>query len=443
MPQGRSKWIAVLAFGLAVGVLMGSSSAGALSVPGVTAPSTTLPGATTPAVTTPSVSTPAVPLPGTTPTSSTPAPAPTVTAPSVKTPSVKLPSAKVPSTQTPSVSVGGSGSLSSGSGSGSSSPSSPATRLVQTLAGTQPSSGSNPAGNLSPSGTLPGGPWGLGGAGGPGPAGGSPITGGGLSGPGGTAGPAGGGYWAAGPAGGPGFAGSGSGFGADFAAGSRSRSLATTEGIRSALAPLIGCFYGLSQPELTVIDLRAGFNGQLPHTRQQAARRLGTSPRQIRLTEQRALQRLNGLARTRGCGGTTEFVGGVTVVGGFIGPAELAINRSLVAFGNPAYQGFEQSSFGRLGQVPAFGSPGPLPASFGSGTSGGSTWAIQLLTIMLLVALVGFRRMAPLVIARLRRRPSAPSHENVEGLEPADGRELRPVPAVDRPAERRREKIAA
>jgi hypothetical protein len=158
------------------------------------------------------------------------------------------------------------------------------------------------------------------------------------------------------------------------------------------------------------------------------------------------MSRLNGLAQTRGCGGTTELVGGVTVVNGFIGPAEIAISPALVAFGNPGYQGFEQSAFGRLGQVPAYGSPGPLPARFGPGTSGGSTWAFQLLAIMLLVALVGFRRTAPLVIARLRRLPLGETHENVEYLERAEARGSKPPPAVDRPAEspaERREKIAA
>ena len=61
----------------------------------------------------------------------------------------------------------------------------------------------------------------------------------------------------------------------------RSDSAATVMPSGSALAPLIGCFYGLSQPELTVINLRAGFNGQVPHTRQQVERRLGTSPRPL------------------------------------------------------------------------------------------------------------------------------------------------------------------
>ena len=189
-----------------------------------------------------------------------------------------------------------------------------------------------------------------------------------------------------------------------------------------------------------MINLRAGFNGQLPHTRRQAARRLGTSPGQIRTTEQRALQRLNGLAQTRGCGGVTEFVGTVTVAGGLIGPAELAINRTLVAFGNPAYQGFTQSNFTRLGQSPTFSSPGPLPASFGSGSTKGSTWAIQLLTIMMIVALVGFRRFVPMVVARLLGRP-APEPPSA-GIEPlVYDREREQASDDELPAER--EKIAA
>jgi hypothetical protein len=229
-----------------------------------------------------------------------------------------------------------------------------------------------------------------------------------------------------------------------FAVGGRPN-LATTAGLRSALAPLIGCLSGLTQPELTVINLRAGLNGQVPHTRQQTANRLGTSPRQVRLVEQRAFTRLNGLAQTQGCGGTSELVGGVTVVNGFIGPAEIAISPALVAFGNPGYQGFAQSSFGRLGRVPAFGAPGPLPARFGPESSSGSTWAFQLLAIMLLVALVGFRRTVPLVIARLRRLPLREAPENVEYIERADAQGSTPPPAVDhdeQPAERR-EKIAA
>jgi hypothetical protein len=239
--------------------------------------------------------------------------------------------------------------------------------------------------------------------------------------------------------------GSSGAFGSGFSAVGARPNLATTAGLRSALAPLIGCLGGLTQPELTVINLRAGFNGQVPHTRQQTANRLGTSPRQIRLVEQRALTRLNGLSQTRGCGGST-LVGGVTVVNGFIGPAEIAISPALVAFGNPGYQGFEQSSFGRLGRVPAFGGPGPLPARFGPGSSSGSTWAFQLLAIMLLVALVGFRRTAPLVVARLRRLPLRESHENVEYIERSGVDSSKPSPAEhgadELPAERR-EKIAA
>ena len=451
MPQGRRKWIAVMALGLSTGVLVGSASAGALSVPGVSVPSTTvpsvtLPGATTPSVTTPSVSTPSVPLPSTSPSSS-PAPAPTVTVPSVKTPSVKTPVVKVPSTQTPSVSVGGGGSPTSGSGSGSSG--GPVTRLVQTVTGTGSPSSSNRPATSPPPGALPGSSGGLGGgsSSGGGGTGGGPLGGNGT-GPGAAQAGGGGapyGFTPYSPTGSV-IGGPSGAFGGAFAPAAGRPNLATTAGLRSALAPLIGCLYGLSQPELTVINLRAGFNGQVPLTRQQTANRLGTSPRQVSLVERRALSRLNGLAQTRGCGGTTEIVGGITVVNSFIGPAEIAISPALVAFGNPGYQGFEQSSFGRLGQVPAFGSPAPLPARFGPGSSNTSTWAFQLLAIMLLVALVGFRRTVPLVIARIRRQPLPESNENVEYLDRVEAQGSQPPPAVDRPVERpaeRREKIAA
>jgi hypothetical protein len=212
--------------------------------------------------------------------------------------------------------------------------------------------------------------------------------------------------------------------------------LATTAGIRSALAPLVGCFYGLSQIEQVVLNMRAGYAGQLPHTRQQVARRLGTTPRRIRSTERQALRRLNGLAQTRGCAGTTP----VTVVDNVIGPSELAVSPSLVAFGNPAYQGAEQASFARLGNAPEFASTG-APARFGNGATNGSTWAIQLLVIMLAVALVGFRK---LFATRIRRRGQPLPHAaSVEYLG-RDGQET-PAPAttVGPPAEREKERIAA
>jgi hypothetical protein len=180
--------------------------------------------------------------------------------------------------------------------------------------------------------------------------------------------------------------------------------------------------------------------GQLPHTRRQVARRLGTSPRQIRLVEQQALQKLNGLAQSRGCG---PAFGAVTVVNNIIGPAELAISPSLVAFGNPAYQGYAQTSFSRLGTGLEVGSAGSLPAAFGNGSTNGSTWAIQLLAIMMLVALVGFRRVIPLAVARIRHGTlPRPRPASVEYLQhPID--ELEQAPCEERQAERERERIAA
>jgi hypothetical protein len=218
--------------------------------------------------------------------------------------------------------------------------------------------------------------------------------------------------------------------------------LSTTAGIRAALAPLVGCFYGLSRIEQAVLNMRAGYAGQLPQTRRQVASRLGTTPGQIRRTERQALRRLNGFAQTRGCGGTTT----VTVVNGVIGPAELAVSPSLISFGNPSYQGAEQAQFTRLGTSPVFG-PAGAPARFGNGATSGSTWAMQLMVIMLAVALVGFRKLFR------RRGHPLPDTAKVEYLgrkrqAPAPAASVAPPAergdsAAGSPKERERDRIAA
>jgi hypothetical protein len=189
--------------------------------------------------------------------------------------------------------------------------------------------------------------------------------------------------------------------------------------------------------ERAVLTLRAGLGGQLPHSRTQVAGLLNTTAGQIRQVERGALQRLSGLAQTQGCG---EGVAAVTVVGGVIGPAELALSPALVAFGNPAYQGAKQTQFGRLGTAPDIGSAGSLPAGFGNGSTNGSTWAIQLLLIMMIVALVGFRRFVPMVVARLLGRPS-PARETAPVEPLVYDQEREPESQDELPVER--EKIAA
>ena len=219
-------------------------------------------------------------------------------------PSVKLPGVSVPSTQTPSVSVGGSGSSSPGSGSGSGSSSTPTNPLVQTLTG-----------NTAP----------------PAESGRQPLTLRDSSG------------WIFGPR------------GRRWlrpvrwrtAHGQRPRwsrwpgrwclrrrlwagraSVASTPGWRrSQRLPrhdrghTLGCSPLCSDastasrsPSATSSTCGPGFDGQLPHTRRQAAQRLNTSPGQIRRPSVERYRRLNGLAQTQGCGGVTEFVGAVTVV---------------------------------------------------------------------------------------------------------------------------------
>jgi hypothetical protein len=402
MPQGWSKWIAVLASGVVVSLPLGASTAtGAISIPSVTVPGTQLPGAELPGVTTPSVQ-----LPG-------------VSVPSTQLPGVQVPSTQLPSTSTPSVSLPATSS------------STPTKTPSQPLAGgsTQLPGGSSPTGTAPGSGPLSGGGGGPSGSGG-GSSGPSSSGAGGSSGAGSHSGSR--------ATGSRGPGGRSRGASADTTA----RLASTAEQLRSTLAPLRGCFYGLTSPERSVLILRAGLVGQPPHSRLQVANRLNTSTRQVAHTEQRAVQRLRSLAQTDGCGSAAGL--GVTVVNNVIGPAEVAASPGLVAFGNPAYQGAAQSAFSRRGPVVDFNSPAPLPANFGASVTSGSTWAAQLLAVMLLVALAGFLQFFPLSASRRRRhgrlRVLPPGLEHLQGL-PDD--EVDRGASIPPPAEREKEKVAA
>jgi hypothetical protein len=209
-----------------------------------------------------------------------------------------------------------------------------------------------------------------------------------------------------------------------------------------ALAPLSGCFYGLSRSERAVLNLRAGLNGQLPHSRRQTATRLGSSPRQVLRTEQRAFQKLNGLAQTDGCAGTAGI--GVTVVDNVIGPAELAVNPALVAFGHPAYQALHQSQFTRLGPILDLPPVAPLRADFGTPSTRSSAWASQLLAIMLLVGLGALLKLVSTAAARRRslaRPPAGPAR--LEYLERLREAELDQPPGSRPPPGEESDRIAA
>jgi DNA-binding CsgD family transcriptional regulator len=163
--------------------------------------------------------------------------------------------------------------------------------------------------------------------------------------------------------------------------------------LRAVLGELRGCFYGLTRLERRVLILRVGLDGRRPHSRSQVADRLNRSSGQIRRTERNALKRLDVLARTEGCAGSAG--GGLltSIVGGSIGPAELAAVPGLVAFGNPGDQGLRLVRFTRLGAAPELLSP-RRPLDLGDGPASSGAWTIQLLAIMLMIGLAGLMRAA-------------------------------------------------
>jgi sigma-70-like protein len=192
------------------------------------------------------------------------------------------------------------------------------------------------------------------------------------------------------------------------AGGRGKRARASARRLKAALAGLQGCFYGLSRVERRVIVLRTGLRGGRSHSRTDVARRLGTSRGQVRRVERRAVRKLYELVRTDGCAaGASGGGSSVITAGGLIGPAELAAAPALIAFGNPAYQASSQvdpgkTDFSQLGESVEFPSPSRSVGEFTDRSGNGIVWALQLLAIMLLVALGGFTRAAPLIAARAR-----------------------------------------
>lgn len=184
---------------------------------------------------------------------------------------------------------------------------------------------------------------------------------------------------------------------------------ASTRRLKAALAGLQGCFYGLSRVERHVIVLRTGLAGGRSHSRRYVARRLGTSRGQVRRVERRAVRKLYELVRTDGCAAGGSGEGTVILGGGPIGPAELAAAPGLIAFGSPAYQASSQADLGQpdfsqLGKSVQFPSASRSVRNFNDRSGNGIIWAFQLLAVMLLVAIGGFTRAAPLIAARARRK---------------------------------------
>jgi hypothetical protein len=207
--------------------------------------------------------------------------------------------------------------------------------------------------------------------------------------------------------------------------------------LRAALGELRGCFYGLTRLERRVLILRAGLDGRRPHSRSQVADRLNRSPGQIRRAERGALSRLDVLARTDGCAGSAG--GGVVtnILGGAIGPSELAAVPGLIAFGNPADQGLRLARFTRLGVAPELASP-PRPLDLGDGPVSNGAWTVQLLAIMLLIGLAGLMRAAWVGRPAPRREPVRRPAPVPQLSEP----EIAPQPGARLPS-RGRDKVAA
>jgi hypothetical protein len=122
------------------------------------------------------------------------------------------------------------------------------------------------------------------------------------------------------------------------------------------------------------------------------------------------VRKLYRLASTEGCAGGPGGPG-VFLAGGVIQPADIAAVPGLVAFADPAYQASRQlklvgSSFATLGRRLDLPSPSPT-RNFADGPESNTAWTLQLLAVMLLIALGGFTRAAPLAVGRLRGRVAA------------------------------------
>lgn len=348
MGTGSLRRIAALSLLATIAVLAG----GAVSVPAqLTVPSTTV---TTPTVTVPSTT---VRVPSTTTTVTTPTattPKTTVTTPTVTSPAPK------PPTQV----------------------SEPVEDVKKTVSGTTPTgstdgtSGSGGAGDsLDAGGTVGGVTDSLrkstAAAGSDAPSGGSLG-----SGPGGTSGGPGGAIFF-----GPGSAGGSS------AGGGRSLAAmlagASSKELRSVLEQLEGCLPALPAADRRLISMRAGLDGA-PLSRSQAGRRLGLSPRAVRRTERRALNRLQFAAANTGC--AASVVGPFDPAGiGNVSP-QLVIAGAVPVGSGAGFTGDFAQARGIVGQ-----SASPLFALAGGG-GGGPAWAIVLFTVLLSVSVAALTR---------------------------------------------------
>lgn len=345
MGTGSLRRIAALTVLATISVLAG----GAVSVPAqLTVPDTTV---TTPTLTVPSttVRVPSTTTTVTTPTLTTPDSTVEAPAPKTSTTAVTEPVDDVKKTVSSAPSTGATTGGDSGGGD--------TVGVGGTLSGV--------TGNLEKTSTAAAGDGGRTiGASGSGPGGGGGTTGG----------PGGGGIFGSGFGGGSSAAGVGSL--ATMLAGASSWQL------RSVLEQLEGCLLALPAADRRVLSLRAGLDGA-PLSRTQVGQRVGLSPRGVRSTERRALNRLQFAATNTGC--AASVVGPFDPAGiGNLAP-QLVLAGAVPVNAGSAAGDFAQTR-GIVGRAAS-----PL-FQLGGGGQGGPAWAIVLFTVLLSVSLAALTR---------------------------------------------------
>src|SRR5207244_1968564 len=100
--------------------------------------------------------------------------------------------------------------------------------------------------------------------------------------------------------------------------------------LRSALAPLLGCFYAISPFQQELLVMGAGLDGRTPISRTRLASAFGVTPREVARTERMALRQMRAAALEDGCmvGATASglavasaFIDGPFGPPGFVNPA--------------------------------------------------------------------------------------------------------------------------
>ncbi len=361
MGTGSLRRIAALTLLATIAVLAGAAA----SVPAqISVPSTTV---TTPTVTVPSTT---VRVPSTTTTVTTPqlsTPKPAVKAPAVKAPAVKAPAPK-PAVKAPTVK-----NLAPKPAAGVSDP---VKSITNTVSGA-PSTGSAGGTVKQTLGAVSGAAGTSSGDVAARTIGGAASTAGGMT---YFSNPAGGG--------GGGTTGVPGGFGAGSAGAGGGGSLATmlagasSKELRLVLQQLEGCLSALPAADRRVISLRAGLAGA-PLSRAQVGQRVGMSPKGVRRTERRALNRLQFAAANTGC--AASVVGPFDPAGiGNLSP-QVVLAGAVPVNSASATNNFAQAR-GIIGQ-----SASPLFA-LGSGGQGGPAWAIILFTVLLSVSVAALTR---------------------------------------------------